>query len=53
MGHCYVVFHGKQPGIYHTWHECSEQVLGFSTYEQVVIDFNASVEALTAPPSVD
>jgi viroplasmin and RNaseH domain-containing protein len=57
MGHCYVLFHGKQPRIYHTWHECSEQVLRFknaiykkhSTYEQAVIDFNASVGALIAP----
>jgi len=29
MAPCYVVFHGKQPGIYRTWYECSEQVLGF------------------------
>jgi viroplasmin and RNaseH domain-containing protein len=25
----YVVVNGKQPGIYHTWEECSTQVTGF------------------------
>ena len=27
--HLYVVINGKQPGIYHTWEECSAQVTGF------------------------
>ena len=43
-----------------TWHDYSEQVLGFkngiykkyNSYEQAVIDFNASVGALTAPPKL-
>ena len=60
MAPCYVVFHGKQPGIYHTWYECSEQVLGvqnarhkkYSSYEQAVRDFNALVGALTPPPDL-
>ena len=26
----YVVFEGRNPGIYETWDECKEQVLGFS-----------------------
>ena len=55
-----MVFHGKQPGIYHTWHECSEQVLNvknarhkkYSSYEQAVRDFNASVGALPPPPNL-
>ena len=29
MGSCYVVFNGKKPGIYMSWHEASEHVLGF------------------------
>ena len=51
MACCYVVFYGKTPGIYLTWHECSKQVLGvknaiykkYSSYEQAVRDFHASV----------
>jgi hypothetical protein len=63
MGSYYVIFHGKNHGIYLNWHECSKQVLGFrnfvykkySTYKQALVayqsalrDFNAPVEA--APP---
>jgi len=55
MGPCYVVFKGKKPEIYWNWHDCSEQVLGvknaihkkYSSYEQIVRDFNASIAALT------
>ena len=51
MGPCYVVFKGKKPKIYWNWHDCSEQVHGvknaihkkYSSYEQVVRDFNASM----------
>ena len=46
-----MVFYGKTPGIYLTWHECSKQVLGvrnaiykkYSNYEQVVRDFQAAM----------
>jgi hypothetical protein len=57
MGTCYVVFKGKNPGVYLTWHECSKQVLGFkntiykkySSYEQAVVDFHALVRDFNAP----
>ena len=60
MSPYYVVFKGKNPGVYLTWHECSEQVLGFknviymkcSNYEQAVTDFNASTGALTTSPEL-
>jgi hypothetical protein len=43
-----------------TWHECSEQVLGFknaiykkySNYDHAVSDFNASCRAVIAPPKL-
>lgn len=28
MPRYYVIFSGRQPGIYQSWHECSQQVLG-------------------------
>ena len=51
MPTCYVVFYGKTPGIYLTWHDCSKQVLGvknaiykkYSNYEQVVRDYQAAM----------
>lgn len=50
MAPCYVVFEGRIPRIYMTWHECTLQVLGFSNasymkyqnYDQAVHDYNAS-----------
>ena len=59
MASCYVVFHGKQPEIYTTWYECSEQVLGFKNarylkyknYKEALRDFKASLEAATPLPS--
>jgi hypothetical protein len=59
MAPCYVVFHGKQLGIYRTWYECCEQVLGFKNarylkyknYEEALRDFNASRGAATPLPS--
>ena len=50
MSPCYVVFEGRIPGIYWTWHECSLQVLGYSdarykkykNYDQALLDYNAS-----------
>ena len=55
MAPCYVIFTGKKPGIYNTWHECSEQVLGFKkarfmkykNYDEAVRDFKASLGAAT------
>ena len=59
MTPCYVVFHGKQPGIYRTWYECSEQVLElknarylkYKNYEEAFRDFKASQGAATPLPS--
>jgi len=59
MAPCYVVFYGKQPGIYTTRYECSEQVLGFKNarylkyknYEEALRDFKASLGAATPLPS--
>ena len=59
MSPYYVVFKGKNPRVYLTWHECSEQVLGFknviykkcSNYEQAISDFNASVHGKQHPLS--
>ena len=56
MASCYVVFYGKTPEIYLTWHECSKQVLGiknaiykkYSGYEQAVRDFHALVRDVNA-----
>lgn len=50
MAPCYVVFEGKKPGIYMSWHECSLHVLGYKNarykkygnYDQVVHDYNTS-----------
>ena len=55
MGPCYVVFNGKKPKIYMSWHECSEQVLGlknaihkkYNNYDHALRDFNAYVGATT------
>ena len=52
MAPCYVVFEGRIPRIYWTWHECSLQVLGYSdarykkykNYDQALLDYNASKE---------
>jgi hypothetical protein len=57
MGTCYVVFKRKNLGVYLTWHASSKQVLWFrnaiykkyNSYEQVVIDFHASVRDFNAP----
>ena len=54
-----MVFHGKQPEIYRTWYEFSEQVLGFKNarylkyknYEEALRDFKASLGAATPLPS--
>jgi len=51
MPTCYVVFYGKTPGIYLTWHDCSKLVLGvrnaiykkYSNYEQAVRDYQAAM----------
>ena len=59
MAPCYVVFYGKQPGIYTTRYECSEQILGFKNarylkyknYKEALRDFNASWGAPTPLPS--
>ena len=60
MGPCYVVFNGNKHGIYLSWHECSEQVLGFknaihkkyNNYDHALRDFNAFVEAATPSPKL-
>ena len=57
MGPCYVVFKGKKPKIYMTWHEWNEQVLGFknaiykkyNNYDIAVSDFNSSFGAAASP----
>ena len=49
----YVVFKGNTPGIYNTWHDCSEQVLGYkgvvhrkySSYEHALHDFNLATNS--------
>jgi hypothetical protein len=54
----YVVFNGEKPGIYMTWHECSQHVLSYkntiykkySNYDHAVRDFTASLVPPTAPP---
>ena len=51
---------GKKPRIYVSWHECSEQVLGFknaiykkyNNYEHALRDFNAYVRAATPSPKL-
>ena len=59
MGPCYVVFNGKKPKIYMSWHECSEQVLGLKNaihkkynYDYALGDFNAYVGATTPSPEL-
>ena len=59
MGPCYVVFNGKKPGIYMSWHEASEHVLGFknsihkyNNYDLSLRDFNAYVGAATTSPNL-
>ena len=60
MGPCYVVFYGKKPKIYMSWHEASEHVLGFknaihkkyNNYDHALRDFNAYVGATTPSPKV-
>jgi hypothetical protein len=55
MVHCYVVFKGKKPQIYMTWHECSEHVIGvegsvykkYNDFDRAVSDFTASWQATT------
>ena len=55
MGPCYVVLYGKKPGIYMSWHEASEHMLGFknaihkkyNNYDHALRDFNAYVQAVT------
>jgi hypothetical protein len=47
MARYYVVFNGKTPEIYQSWHECSKHVLRvrnaiykkYSNYEQAIRDF--------------
>ena len=56
MDSCYVVFNGKKPRIYMSWHEASEHVLGFknsihkkyNNYDHALRDFNAYVGAATS-----
>ena len=60
MGPCYVVFNRKKPGIYMSWHECSEQVLGlknaihkkYNNYDHTLRDFNGYVGAVTTSPNL-
>ena len=60
MGPCYVVFNRKKPKIYMSWHECSEQVLGFknaihkkyNNYDHALRDFNAYVGVATPSPKL-
>jgi len=42
----YVVWVGREPGIYHTWDECNKQVMGFS--EPRYKSFGSHTEAETA-----
>jgi viroplasmin and RNaseH domain-containing protein len=57
MARCYVVFYGKTPGIYLTWHEYNKQVLRirnaiykkYSNYEQAVRDFQAAMRDVNPP----
>jgi viroplasmin and RNaseH domain-containing protein len=60
MGSFYVVFYGKKPGIYNSWHEASEHVLGvrfakhkkYNNYDHTLRDFNAYVGASTSSPEL-
>ena len=60
MGPCYVVFYGKKPKIYMSWHEASEHVLGFKSvihkkynnYDHALRDFKAYVEVATPSPKL-
>ena len=60
MGSCYVVFNGKKPRIYMSWHEASEHVLGFkngihkkhNNYVHALRDFNVYVEVATPSPKL-
>ena len=53
----YVVFKGRNPGVYTSWTKCSEEVLGYkgavhrkySSYEQAIADFNSTINSI--PPS--
>jgi viroplasmin and RNaseH domain-containing protein len=58
MGPCYVVFYGKKPRIYNSWHEASEHVLGvrnaihkkYNNYDHALRDFKAYVGVATSSP---
>lgn len=61
MAGWYVVFNGKHPGIYQSWHECSWYVLGvrgavykkYHNYDQALRDYQAAmrdVHRSLAPP---
>jgi viroplasmin and RNaseH domain-containing protein len=60
MGPCYVVFYGKKPVIYMSWHEASEHVLGFknsihkkyNNYDHAYRDFKGYVGAATTSPKL-
>ena len=60
MGPCFVVFNKKNPRIYMSWHECSEQVVGvknaihkkYNNYEHALRDFNAYVGPATPSPKL-
>ena len=50
----YVVFKGYKPGVYPSWAQCSEQVLGYrgavhkkyKSYEQAIANFNSTVNSI-------
>jgi len=49
MPTCYVVFYGKTPGIYLTWHECSKQVLGSEMlYTRSIVTMSRLLEIFQA-----
>jgi hypothetical protein len=51
MAPCYVVFEGKKPGIYFSWHECAKYVLTekgaiyekYNSYDEALRAFNDRV----------
>jgi len=50
----YVVFKGRNPGVYTSWAECSKHVMGYSgavhrkytSYEQAIADFNSTINTM-------
>ena len=51
----YVVFHGKEPGVFHQWSDCQKQISGFrdncykryETKDEAIMAFSAYMKDCT------